>query len=40
VQSETYADSVALVRDGLPFLSEADRAAILEGTAARLFFTP
>jgi predicted TIM-barrel fold metal-dependent hydrolase len=40
VQTEAYEDSLALVRDRLPFLSEADRAAILEGTAARVFFSP
>jgi predicted TIM-barrel fold metal-dependent hydrolase len=38
VQRETYADSLALIREGLPFLTDADRAAILGGTAQRLFF--
>ncbi|MBM3500301.1 MAG: amidohydrolase [Armatimonadetes bacterium] len=40
VQSETYGDSLALIRDRLPFLTDGDRAAILEGTAARVFFSP
>ncbi len=38
VVDETYDDSLALIRDRLPFLSEGDRAAILGGTAARVFF--
>jgi len=37
VLDETYEDSLALVRDRLPFLTDRDRAAILEGTAARVF---
>jgi len=39
VQGETYEDSLSLVRDRLPFLTESDRVAILEGTAARVFFS-
>jgi predicted TIM-barrel fold metal-dependent hydrolase len=35
-----YADSVALVRDKLDFLSKEDRDWLLEKTAAGLFFTP
>lgn len=39
VQGEhTYAASVALVRDHLDFLSEADREQILRGTAEAFFF--
>ena len=38
VQNETYEDSLSLVRDRLPFLSDDQRVAILEGTAARVFF--
>jgi len=38
VQDETYEDSLSLVRDGLSFLPDDERAAILEGTAARVFF--
>lgn len=38
VQSETYEDSLSLVRDRLPFLSSEERAAILGGTAERVFF--
>jgi predicted TIM-barrel fold metal-dependent hydrolase len=38
VQKETYEDSLSLVRDRLPFLTDEQRAAILEGTAARVFF--
>ncbi|MGQ9733079.1 MAG: amidohydrolase family protein [Candidatus Zipacnadales bacterium] len=38
VQRETYEESLALVRDRLPFLSDEDRAAILHGTAERVFF--
>ncbi len=38
VQNETYEDSLALVRDRLPFLAEQHRAAILERTAARVFY--
>ena len=38
VQDETYEESLALVRDRLPFLIDRDRAAILEHTAARVFF--
>jgi predicted TIM-barrel fold metal-dependent hydrolase len=34
-----YAASLALVRDRLDFLSAADRAAILGGTATKLFFS-
>jgi predicted TIM-barrel fold metal-dependent hydrolase len=40
VQRETYEDSLTLVRDRLPFLSDSDRVAILERTAARAFFSP
>ena len=40
VQEETYEASLALVRDRLPFLTDTDRAAILEGTAGRVFFSP
>lgn len=35
----TYANSIALVRDGLPFLAEEDRAWLLARTAASVFFT-
>lgn len=35
----TYADSIALVREHLPFLSNEDRAWVLSRTAASLFFT-
>lgn len=38
VQNETYEDSLALVRDRLPFLTDEQRSDILEGTAARVFF--
>jgi predicted TIM-barrel fold metal-dependent hydrolase len=38
VDDETYEASLALVRDGLPFLNEAEREAILRGTAERVFF--
>jgi predicted TIM-barrel fold metal-dependent hydrolase len=38
VQSESYADSLAVITEGLPFLSEGERHAMLEGTAARVFF--
>jgi predicted TIM-barrel fold metal-dependent hydrolase len=40
VQHETYADSLALIADRLPFLASTDRAAILEHTAARVFVSP
>lgn len=36
----TYAASLALVREGLPFLSREDREWILEKTAHRVFFAP
>ena len=39
VQHGTYEGSISLVRDRLPFLSEAETAAILEGTAASVFFS-
>ncbi|MBM3933633.1 MAG: amidohydrolase [SAR202 cluster bacterium] len=35
---ETYEDSIALVRDRLDFLSEAQRREVLCGTAERVFF--
>ena len=35
---ETYRDSIDLVRKRLPFLSAADKDAILQGSAERLFF--
>ncbi|MEO7145285.1 MAG: amidohydrolase family protein [Bryobacteraceae bacterium] len=35
----TYADSIALIREGLPFLSDEDRAWLLAETAAAVFFT-
>ena len=38
VQNETYEDSIRLVRDRLDFLSEADRAQVLQGTAHSVFF--
>jgi len=38
VQSETYADSVSLVRDRLDFLSTADKERILRRTAEETFF--
>lgn len=34
----TYAASIALVRDHVPFASAADRQAVLSGTAERVFF--
>ncbi len=34
-----YHDSIALVRDRLDFLTEADRKAMLRGTAERVFFS-
>lgn len=39
VQDETYEDSIKVVRDGLGFLSDADREQILAGTAERVFFS-
>lgn len=33
-----YEDALALIREGLPALSDADRRAILRGTAERVFF--
>lgn len=38
VQSERYEDSVALIRDRLDFLTEAEVAQVLCGTSERLFF--
>lgn len=38
VVKSSYEDSLALVRDGLDFLSDQDRELMLEGTAARVFF--
>jgi len=38
VQSETYADSVSLLRDRLDFLSRTDKEWILRRTAEELFF--
>jgi predicted TIM-barrel fold metal-dependent hydrolase len=38
LDGHTLKDSIALVRDRLPFLSDADRESILRDTAARLFF--
>ncbi len=35
---ETYRDSITLVRDRLPFLSNVDKEQILRGSAERLFF--
>lgn len=35
-----YADSLALVKERLPFLRDSDREWILERTAARVFFDP
>lgn len=35
----TYADSIALIRDRLPFLSTQDKAWMLRGTADKVFFT-
>lgn len=35
----TYADSIALIRDRLDFLSPADKASMLRGTAERVFFS-
>lgn len=37
--NHTYADSVALIRDRIDFLSAGDKAEILRGTAARVFFS-
>ena len=36
--SHTYADSIALIRDKLPFLSDEDRSWILSKTAEKVFF--
>ena len=38
VQAETYEDSLALVRDGLEFLTEEGKREVLEGTSGRVFF--
>lgn len=38
VVSESYEDSISLVRDRLDFLSDADRRHILNDTAERVFF--
>ncbi len=38
VQEQTYADSLALVRDGLTFLSDSERQAIWRETAEQVFF--
>ena len=38
VVNQTYEDSIALVRDGLDFLSEADKEQILRKTAEDFFF--
>jgi len=38
VERGTYSAGISLVRDRLDFLSDADRQAILGGTAARVFF--
>lgn len=40
VVEHTYADSIGLIRDRLPFLTEADRGWLLAGTADRLLFRP
>jgi hypothetical protein len=34
----TYADSIALIRDRLDFLTEEDKAWMLRKTAEKLFF--
>jgi predicted TIM-barrel fold metal-dependent hydrolase len=39
VVSEKYRDSIALVRDGCPWLPAADRERLLRGTAEELFFS-
>ena len=36
--SHTYADSIALIRDKLPFLRDEDRSWILSKTAEKVFF--
>jgi predicted TIM-barrel fold metal-dependent hydrolase len=38
VDNEKYRDSLALVRDGCPWLSKADREQILSHTAKKIFF--
>jgi predicted TIM-barrel fold metal-dependent hydrolase len=35
----TYHDSIALIRDRLDFLTWSDKAALLRGTAERVFFS-
>jgi predicted TIM-barrel fold metal-dependent hydrolase len=37
-KGNTYKASISLVRDRLDFLSDADRAKLLRGTAERVFF--
>lgn len=39
LQGETYDDSLAVVRDGLDFIGDAEREDILSGTAGRVFFS-
>ena len=38
VDNETYEDSISLVRDGLDFLSDCDKEAMLTRTAERVYF--
>ncbi|MBA3312729.1 MAG: amidohydrolase [Planctomycetota bacterium] len=38
-EGHTYADSIALIRDRLDFLTASDKAWMLRGTAERVFFT-
>lgn len=38
-RGHTYADSIALIRDQLDFLSATDRYWMLRGTAEKVFFT-
>lgn len=39
MRGHTYADSIALIRDRLDFLSETDKQWMLRGTAQRVFFS-
>jgi predicted TIM-barrel fold metal-dependent hydrolase len=38
-EGHTYADSIALIRDRLDFLSAEDKNWILRGTAEKVFFS-
>ncbi len=39
VKGNTYADSIALIRDRLDFLTKEDKDSMLRGTAQKVFFT-